>query len=282
MHLARLRQVDIDDLPKAPGMGGQHQNLLTEEHRFGNRMGDEQDRRAGFLPDVEDLEIEHVAGHLVERPERLVHQQQFGFADQRPGDRHPLAHAAGELVRQGVLAALEPDQFQKFGRSAVADRQLDAALAAHFQRQFDILQRRAPGQERRVLEHEGELAGETGGFGGFPEHRHLARRRRNQVRHQAKHRRFPAARRAEDRVERPLLDIERQVPDRGKRSEPDVGIAEGGRDRGRHGGNGFDGFDLGHFSYPNLGRTSAVASRTDRVIMSSSVGAALLNWPSLS
>ena len=76
-------------------------------------MGDEEDRRAGLLPDAQQLLVELVAGDLVERAERLVHQQDARPADQRPGDRHALAHAAGKLVRQRVLAAREADQLEQ-------------------------------------------------------------------------------------------------------------------------------------------------------------------------
>ena len=44
----------------------------------------------------------------VERGRRLVGDQQVGLAQQRHRDHHPLAHAAGELVRVHVEAALRP------------------------------------------------------------------------------------------------------------------------------------------------------------------------------
>ena len=53
------------------------------------------------------LVVQQVAGHRVERAERLVHQQHVGVLGQRPGQRHPLAHAAGQLVRALVA---EPGQ----------------------------------------------------------------------------------------------------------------------------------------------------------------------------
>ena len=38
--------------------------------------------------------VEQVAGHRVERPERLVHEQDVRVLRESPGDRNTLAHAA--------------------------------------------------------------------------------------------------------------------------------------------------------------------------------------------
>ena len=46
------------------------------------------------LPELLQLLVEPVAGDLVERAKRHVHHQQLGLETQRPGNRHPLLHAA--------------------------------------------------------------------------------------------------------------------------------------------------------------------------------------------
>ena len=55
---------------------------------------------------LQQLLVQAVAGDLVERAERLVHQQHPRARDQRAGDRHALAHAARQLMRKGLLPAL--------------------------------------------------------------------------------------------------------------------------------------------------------------------------------
>ena len=45
------------------------------------------------------LELGLLAELLVERGQRLVEQQQLGPLDQAAGERHPLALAAGKLMR---------------------------------------------------------------------------------------------------------------------------------------------------------------------------------------
>ena len=75
---ARGRQRHVNDFAHPARAGGHQQHLLAEEGRLIDRMGDEQDRRAGVLPDPQQFVVEPVAGDLVERAERLIHQQSFG------------------------------------------------------------------------------------------------------------------------------------------------------------------------------------------------------------
>jgi hypothetical protein len=55
--------------------------------------------------------IHALAGHGVERAERLVHQHDLGIVHQRPADRGPLLHAAGQLPGQLFLETFEADEF---------------------------------------------------------------------------------------------------------------------------------------------------------------------------
>src|SRR5205814_1215288 len=109
---------------------------------------------AGLLPDAAQLFVKPVAGDLVERAERLVHQQQTGSAEERTRNRHALAHAAGQFMWEILLPTLEADEFQEFTRRRRARRK--TAKATDFRRQLDILQCRAPRQQRGVLKHEAE------------------------------------------------------------------------------------------------------------------------------
>ncbi len=56
----------------------------------------------------------------VEGAERLVEQQQVGFGHERPGDRHPLAHAAGQLARQPVGELGQADDPEHLGDTSPA------------------------------------------------------------------------------------------------------------------------------------------------------------------
>ena len=81
-------------------------------------------------PDALQLEVEPLAGHLVERAERLVEQQHLRLDHQRPGDGDPLAHAARELRGPGLLEALEPDELDEASIVSPADLRRRPARAA--------------------------------------------------------------------------------------------------------------------------------------------------------
>ena len=66
--------------------------------------------------DPQQLVLQPLAGHLVERAERLVHQQQRRVYGQRPRDRDPLLHAAGELGRVVPGELAQPDQVEHLPR----------------------------------------------------------------------------------------------------------------------------------------------------------------------
>ena len=82
-----------------PGSGRHDDDARRKEDRLGDRVRDEHDCAAGLLPDAQELHVQPLAGHLVERAERLVHQEQRRVERQRPRDRDALLHAARELPR---------------------------------------------------------------------------------------------------------------------------------------------------------------------------------------
>ena len=93
-----------------PGRGDITTMRGREEHRLGDRVGDEDHRLLGLRPELQQLLVQMVAHDLVERAERLVHQQQVGIEGERAGDRGALLHAAGQLPGKLLLEAREIDQ----------------------------------------------------------------------------------------------------------------------------------------------------------------------------
>ncbi len=100
------------------------------------------------------------AGQGVERPERLVGQQELGAADDGAGQGHALLLAAGQLMRPGALASAELHLGQGL-TAACAD--VGSAKPQHH-----IVEHALPGQQAGVLEHHrdalghGDLAGAFG------------------------------------------------------------------------------------------------------------------------
>ena len=98
--------VDLDDLAAA-----------QPDHAVGHLgdgrvVRDQDDRLAQLLLQVDQQPQHALAGVEVERPGRLVAQQQLGVLGQRPGDGHALLLAAGKLRGEMVHPVLQPDQPQ--------------------------------------------------------------------------------------------------------------------------------------------------------------------------
>ena len=58
----------------------EHRDAVGQEHRLAERMGDEHDGLVGARQQHRQVLAEDHAGLLVERAERLVHQQDAGLA----------------------------------------------------------------------------------------------------------------------------------------------------------------------------------------------------------
>jgi hypothetical protein len=100
---------------------------------------------------VEQLKVEPQASQLVERPERLIEEQQVRLGDQSPGDRGSLAHATGELRRSGPFESLKTYQVDEIGDGLAAN-----ANPAYLQGQADVIDDSAPRQQGRILERDAE------------------------------------------------------------------------------------------------------------------------------
>ena len=70
-----------------PGPVGHHQDAVGELHRFGEVVGDQQRGLLQLLLDLQHLVAEQEPGLLVERGERLVHQQDFRLGGERARHR---------------------------------------------------------------------------------------------------------------------------------------------------------------------------------------------------
>ena len=115
---ARPRQRHVDDRGDAAGPRAHHIDLVRHEHRLGDRMGHQQRRGAGLRPDPQQLEVHALPRDLIQCAERLVEQQNIRRQHQRPRDGDALLHAAGQLMRQGVFEALQPDKIDQFVAAA--------------------------------------------------------------------------------------------------------------------------------------------------------------------
>src|SRR5262249_47353193 len=95
------------------------------------------------------------ASLLVERAERLVHEQDAGFETERAGERGALAHAAGELPGIMLREVLEPDGLERALRARLA---LGPRHAPEPHAEGYVVETPVPGEQRVLLEHEGDVA----------------------------------------------------------------------------------------------------------------------------
>ena len=215
---ARLWEVDVDDADDPAGPRRHHDDAGREEDGLGDRVRDEDDRAAALLPDPQQLEVQALARHLVQRAERLVHQQQRRAEGERTRDRDPLLHPARELPRMVLLEALELDEVDQLLDAVVP---LPAVPAEDLERQPDVLLHGAPVEEHRVLEDDPVVAVEPRLVRALAVHDHVAGARLDQVADDPEERRLAAARRADQRDELARPDLELDVLER-----PDLSLAE--------------------------------------------------------
>ena len=147
---ARARQFDLDNAFGFARTIRHHQDPVGELHRFGDVVGDQQRRLLQGLLDLQHLVAEQQSRLLVERGEGLVHQQDFRLGGERAGERDALAHAAGEFDRMPVLEAVQAHERNEMHRLF---EPLRFRHALDLEREGDILDHRAPGEGRFLLEH---------------------------------------------------------------------------------------------------------------------------------
>src|SRR5205823_11888096 len=210
---ARDAAVVPDQLADVRGARRQHDERGADRDGLLDRVGDEQDRASGLLPDATDLGLHDAAVLRVEGAEGLVHQEYVRLDRERPRDRRALPHAARDAPGVVVLEAPEP------GEGEVAPGHLAPGVGAEPQRlqhERHVLLERHPRQEPVLLEDDADLAGR--GIAG--DDRPLveqdgAARGGLDAADDAQQRRLPTAVRPEDAHELAGLDAERDRLDDG-------------------------------------------------------------------
>ncbi len=195
-----------------------HDDARGQVGALENGMGDKDHAQRVFLPQFEQIVVERLPRQLVERRERLVHQEKLGLCGNGARDGHAHLHAAGELAWKGFLEAIEPDALQ--GPCCAVCR-LASIHALQIERQARIHQRRAPRHQCRFLEDETDLGfrlnelnracGWLKQSGHDAQRRGLAAARRPKQRHELafRHRKVDAVERQRAVVERLADALER-------------------------------------------------------------------------
>ena len=145
-----LRRAGLDDAPAL-----HDGDVVADLQRLFEVVADEDDRLLQRRLKLQELVLQLGADQRIERRERLVHQKDRRFGGEGARQADALLHAARQLMRVFLRPLVEADQLQLPVDPLLA---LGVRHAGKFQPEADILLDRAPGQQRELLEHHGDLS----------------------------------------------------------------------------------------------------------------------------
>src|SRR5262249_60032236 len=126
LHEAWIALGQLDHALDPAGPRGHHHATGGQAERLVQAGGHEDDGARGPAPDVEEPLTHEHACLLVERAERLVHQEDLGVYGQRAADGDPLAHAARQLTGGFLREATKAERTEELGGDGAAARLLHA------------------------------------------------------------------------------------------------------------------------------------------------------------
>ena len=206
----RFRRTLLDD-PSAI----HYEHPVGQKHRLVLVVRDEDRRHADPRLDLLQFETHLVAPPGVEVGERLVKQQDFGIANERPSQGDPLLLATGEQGGRAVMQAFETEALQD-RHHLVAD--LCRRKPSPPQRKGNILEHIHMGPDRVRLEHHAHPSLVGRQVNALLDRRHepvanvyLARIGALQARDHAQRRSLAAAARSEKGQYRSALDLKAHI-----------------------------------------------------------------------
>ena len=102
---------------------------------------------------ADEILHQQFAGLRIQRRQRLVHQQDRRPHRERPRNPDALAHAARQLFWIGAAEIRQPRALQRVIDDGAARGGVEPGVD---QRKFDVRFHRAPRQQGKILEHEGQ------------------------------------------------------------------------------------------------------------------------------
>ena len=242
-------------------------DAVGEAEGLGLVVGDVHDGGADAVEERGQLGDESVPEAPVERSERLVQQQQARCGGQRPGQRHPLLLAAGELGHGPAFPSGEADELEDLLHPSGPTLRV---RALHAQPELDVLANVAVGEQGVVLEHEPDAPSvrrQVGHVG--PADKDTTGTGALEAGHATQHGGLPAPRGTKQRHDLTGRHLERHVVDRRTfvTREADHEVANGERRSGGH-----------QNSEAPAGRTRSMTNTTTTVTSIKMVARAMA-WP---
>ena len=113
-------------------------------------MSHQQGRLLLLAEDLSDVIAYIQPGLIIQGRERLIQKQKVRLQNQRPDESGPLAHAAGQFGRAGILELAQAIDIQKFmGTLPGSGRE----HVLYFKPQYYVVVDRAPFKEFVMLKH---------------------------------------------------------------------------------------------------------------------------------
>jgi len=208
--IPRLPQRHAEIGPDPPGASSEHDDAICEQHRLLDVMSDEENalrRDFASQPQFHQLAPQVLGGQHIERGERFVHEENLRLDGQRPCKSDALLHAAGQLLRVGILEPLQSDRLQ--GPECAAASFLSDETPGK-QRDLDVLHHGQPREQREALEHDRCMRQRPTDWFAVPQD--LAARRRSEPREDSKERRLARTGGPEDGDDHPggQAEVERR------------------------------------------------------------------------
>ena len=204
-----LRRGKLDDAPRI-----HHADLIAHRQRLFLVMRDQQEGYAKVAVQVLQLQLHGRAQLLVERRQRLVEQQHARLVDQCPRQRDALLLPAGKLVDLSLAIGAQMHHLQRLA-DAPADLAAVDARPRLLQSVGDVALHVEMGKQRVALEdHVYRPPVGRHARHGHAVHQHLAAGRLLETADHAKARSLAAARRAQQRDERALWNLQAHIVDR--------------------------------------------------------------------
>ena len=123
--------------------GRKDKNAIGKEDGFDEVVRNKDGRLPGLSTNLLQFEVHLLAGHSIQRTERLVHEQQHRIVNERPRNGHTLLHSSGELPDMTFAEFGEIDELQKLPDPPFPIPYIETQ---NFNRQKHVVEDRPPGQ----------------------------------------------------------------------------------------------------------------------------------------
>ena len=204
--IGKWKFIDLFDTSRPRG---HYDQLFAEKERLLDRVRDQDDRLAGFLPQLQNKALHLFPGEGIQRAERFVHQDHIRIIGEAAGKRDTLLHAAGKLVNRLFSKILQAHSLQQ-----VLDLfpGLGFRFSGHVRPEGDVFLDGQPFEQGALLKDHAAFGARS--RDGMVVQTHLTRSGRQEPGNYVEERCLATAGRSEDGDDFAFLDIKADIVER--------------------------------------------------------------------